>query len=554
MSVAGRRRAGRRAGRPVPPALGRPNAGATPAAARRRIRVPPAATGPAATAVALAAIVLGSLLLRSTALHARYWIDEGLSVGIAQHELADIPGLLVQDGSPPLYYLLLSVWIDIAGFGEADTHVLSLALVLLTVPVAFAAARTLFGARAGWLAAALAACNPFLTYYAQETRMYALVALLSMVVAATFGLVFVQRRRAWLPMLALALCALMYTHNWGLFLVAGAAAGVALLAARANGATRRALLRDGVLGFGAAVLAYLPWVPTLLEQARHTGAPWSERPPLDAIFDGLGNLMGGTGPAVALLIAGVAGAGAILGAERAPRRRDGPPAYAAPALLGIATMAGVALALAWLASQASPAWAARYFALFAGPLLLVVAAGLAHAGRLAVVVLVILAIFWIDPRTRQLETKSNAHTTAVLVRDRLEPGDLVVSTHPEHLPLMRLYLGPGLRWASSLGTPRDTRIMDWRNALDRLKAARPKPIADALVRSLRVGQHLLLVQPIIRSARWGAPWTELVRRRAMQWERRLDRDPRLSRTLAAPHLKGRAPPRGVRAVLYERRR
>ena len=47
------------------------------------------------------------------------------------------------------------------------------------------AARALFGDRAAWIAALLAALNPFLTYYAQETRMYALVALLSTVVTAT---------------------------------------------------------------------------------------------------------------------------------------------------------------------------------------------------------------------------------------------------------------------------------------------------------------------------------------------------------------------------------
>ena len=144
----------------------------------------------AGIALGLGALVGASLLLRSTALHARYWIDEGLSVGIAQHPLVDIPGLLLQDGSPPLYYLLLGVWIDVAGFGEADTHVLSLAFALLMVPAAFAAGRALFGARAGWLAAALAACNPYLTYYAQETRMYALVAFLGLVVAATFALAF----------------------------------------------------------------------------------------------------------------------------------------------------------------------------------------------------------------------------------------------------------------------------------------------------------------------------------------------------------------------------
>lgn len=51
----------------------------------------------------LALLALGSLYLRTRALGSSFWIDEGLSVGIASHPLADIPGLLRQDGSPPLY-------------------------------------------------------------------------------------------------------------------------------------------------------------------------------------------------------------------------------------------------------------------------------------------------------------------------------------------------------------------------------------------------------------------------------------------------------------------
>ena len=186
-----------------------------------------------------------------------------------------------------------------------------------------------------------------------------------------------------------------------------------------------------------------------------------------------------------------------------------------------------------------------------GPLLLVGAGGLARAGTLGTVVVVLLAVFWTNPRTHALETKSNAHTAAVQVRDLLEPGDLVVAVHPEQGPLMHIYLPDNLRWANAMGMVADPQVMDWRDALRRLKAAKPRPTADALVRTLRSGQHLLLVQPIIRSARWGAPWTMMVRKRAGQWQRRLDHDPRLSRTLAAPHLNGRRP-RGVRLVLYER--
>ena len=179
-----------------------------------------------------------SLALRTMAIHGRYWIDEGISVGIASHPLDEIPGLLRQDGSPPLYYLLLGVWMRVFGHGEADTHALSIGLAVLFVPAAFVTGRALFGARAGWIAAVLGALNPFLTYYAQETRMYSLVSLLGVLVTGAFALAFVQRRRAWLPGFSAALALLIYAHNWGLFLAAGTV--VALLALLATERDRAA--------------------------------------------------------------------------------------------------------------------------------------------------------------------------------------------------------------------------------------------------------------------------------------------------------------------------
>jgi mannosyltransferase len=493
-------------------------------------------------ALGVAFIAGFSLALRTQGIHARYWIDEGLSVGISSHPLLDVPGVLRQDGSPPLYYLLLNVWMDVFGSGEADTHALSIGCAVVLVPVAFTAGRATFGMRAGWIAAFLAAMNPFLTYYAQETRMYALVALLSMCVAGTFVLAFVQRRRRWLPPFALSLALLMYTHNWGLFLAVGT--GVAFLVLLAGDPDRRAMLRDAVLVFGAVALAYLPWVPTLLFQAGHTGAPWSEAPlPRNAI-GGIVSLLGGQASAMAF---GLASGTGLVGLVVAPRLR-GPKARA---VLALFTMGLVALALAWATSQVSPAWATRYLAVLLGPLILLGAAGLGRSGPLGLVVIALLAIFWSNPRVRALNGKSNAHTAAVLVRDRMEPGDLVVAVHPEQAPVMHVYLPPGLRWANAMGPVADPQVMDWRDALDRLKAAKPSETEDALVATLRPGRRMLVVFPVIRSAAWGAPWTSLVRERSGQWQRVLDKDPRLSRALAAPHLNGRRQ-KGVRLVLYER--
>jgi hypothetical protein len=281
---------------------------------------------PVRLAFGLAFLTGFSLALRTQAIHARYWIDEGLSVGISSHPFFDVPGVLRQDGSPPLYYLLLNLWMDVFGFGEADTHAMSIAFTLASIPVAFVAGRALFGARAGWFAALVVAMNPFLTYYAQETRMYALVTLLSLCVAGTFGLVFVQRRRVWLPGFAASLALLMYSHNWGLFLAVGT--GVAFLLLLGGDPDKRGMLRDAVLAYGAVAILYLPWVPSLLFQAKHTGAPWSEAPvPADAL-GGVVSLLGGPPSAMAFALAAGSGlAGLLVG----PRLR-GPKARAVLAL------------------------------------------------------------------------------------------------------------------------------------------------------------------------------------------------------------------------------
>jgi hypothetical protein len=77
-------------------------------------------------AAALLVLTAVSVALRTGALDAGYWIDEAIAVGIASHEPAEIPRLLLQDGSPPLYYLLLHAWIGLAGTGEAAARSLSL--------------------------------------------------------------------------------------------------------------------------------------------------------------------------------------------------------------------------------------------------------------------------------------------------------------------------------------------------------------------------------------------------------------------------------------------
>lgn len=499
--------------------------------------------------LAVLALVGLSAFLRTRAIGAGFWMDEGIAVGIASHPLREIPGVLLQDGAPPLYYLLLHVWIAAFGDGEAVTHALSAGFAVLTVPAALWAGRSLFGARAGWMAAIVAAVHPFLTYYAQETRMYTLVALLSLLACATFAHTFVHRRRAYLVPFAASLTLLALSHNWGLFLGLGTVAALVVVA-RAT-ADRRALLRDAALAYGVVALTYLPWMPSLVRQAVSTGAPWSERPDLADLSGGIVQALGGT--AGALAVALVAGAGLwrlidrghAVTAEQQRRRL---------AALTLITVATATLAGAWLGSQVSPGWAVRYMAVVVGPAVLIVAVGLAHARGLGVVALVLLAVGWFDPRVGAIEGKSNARQVTTSVEYRpVGRGDLVVSTQPERVSTLSYYMGDEYRYATSLGPVADPRVFDWRDAVARLEEARPTPTADPLVEGLAPGRALILIQPIIRTQSWDAPWTTVVRRRVAQWEDMLDADPRLRRSEALPEFGFDPLPRGVRAVIYRKR-
>src|SRR3954447_13955500 len=268
----------------------------------------PAWTMPAAVAgnarllapLAIGGLVLLSIVLRTRDFGVGFWIDEGLSVGIADRPLADIPAALRLDGSPPLYYTLLHLWISVFGSTETATHALSLLFAVLAVPAAWWAARGLFGPTAGLAAALLAATNPFLTQYAQETRMYALVVLVGLLACGTFGRAYVLAgteaapsravRRRWAAGFAVALATLMYTHNWSLFFAAGCGLTWLVLLGASRGETRRELLLDGLIGFGGALLLFSPWLPTLAFQVQHTGAPWSSAPGWDDLFGVPGRL------------------------------------------------------------------------------------------------------------------------------------------------------------------------------------------------------------------------------------------------------------------------
>ncbi len=475
-------------------------------------RVPPWASAGALLVV----LMVISAIIRTRYVGGQFWEDEAITTGIASHPLSAIPGILRHDGSPPLFYLLLHVWISLFGASETATHWLSVAIGLICIPVAMWAGWSLFGRRAGMYAAVLFAFSTFLAGYADETRMYELMALLGLLATAAFIHGFVYRRRRYLVLFAVSEALLLYTHAWGLFFGAGSV--VALIFVWRRSEDRRGLVRDAVMTYVGAGVLFLPWLPNFIYQATHTGAPWAPRIKFGVPVLLSRDLLGGDRLTVVLVFAIVIGLAQFF--TRRYRRTPEATVMFTLILLPLAT-----LVLAWLASQITPAFVARYMAPILASILLLAAWGAARSGVVGLIAILLSVIFVAHVSSYVPQYKSDVQDISGEMAPLMHPGDVVVSGQPDQLPLAWYYLPSDLEYATVFGRVSDPSYMNWVDALKRLRASRPTTAFVPLVASLRPGQQLLYMRPLTEGAQnWKSSWTALVRRRSAQMGQILQND------------------------------
>lgn len=142
--------------------------------------------------------------------------DEGWSIGLSTLSLDEINRVTALDVHPPLYYDLLKIWMTI-GKSEFVVRFLSVAAGLLTVPLVYAIGRRWANERVGLLAALSAAASPFLIYYSQVARMFALCT--ALVPLATYYLLRAAKegRRCYYTAFTLSAAAALYTFYYALF-------------------------------------------------------------------------------------------------------------------------------------------------------------------------------------------------------------------------------------------------------------------------------------------------------------------------------------------------
>lgn len=180
---------------------------------------------------------------------------------VRDHGLGEVLRLVRSDAeiSPPLYFAL--AWVC-AQLGSAAELIRLPALIagLASIPLAFLLARRLFGFSAGLVAAAVMSLNPFMVFYSTDGRAYTVAIALQL--ASTLAmLVAAERRKAtWWAAYALLVALAMYAHYTTAFVLG--AQLLWLLWARPEARI------PGLAATAAAALAYLPWVPSLIDDSR----------------------------------------------------------------------------------------------------------------------------------------------------------------------------------------------------------------------------------------------------------------------------------------------
>ena len=196
---------------------------------------------PRSERLALGALVAVAAALRFTRIgHQSFWLDESFTVDLVRRPFGDmLSGVASTESTPPLYYVLAWLWAKVFGHGEAGLRSLSALFGTLTVPVAWRAAREWFDStRAGLVAAALVAFNPFFVWYSQEARSYSLLVLMAMLT-----LLFLGRRSAYTWWALVAALGLL-THYFAAFLIVPEAVWL-VWGPRARRLRRRARWRVG---------------------------------------------------------------------------------------------------------------------------------------------------------------------------------------------------------------------------------------------------------------------------------------------------------------------
>ncbi|HWC16958.1 MAG TPA: glycosyltransferase family 39 protein [Terriglobales bacterium] len=268
------------------------------------VRLWESTTDTAANRLVLAFITAASVLyvllrLRHLAQYS-LWYDEVFSVTVARSSWREaFRQILIDRVHPPFFYFALKLWINVAGQSMVAIRLFSvLCSVLTLVPVWNCFRQASLSAPIRVVLLFAIACNPFLIFYSQEVRMYALLGLLS---GCSLSLYLAAEDKS--SAKTFLLCAvnilLVMTHVAGLAVVGCELIHLVIM--------RKRFERSAAIACVPALLAFVCWTIAVRAFAPRPTAvlhnvSWIPRPTITVAWKTLAHILGGSVSAMALNI------------------------------------------------------------------------------------------------------------------------------------------------------------------------------------------------------------------------------------------------------------
>ena len=239
------------------------------------------------TAVCAIAAACGSFAL---GIGRSIWFDEGYTLIVESQPFARMMDLLKVDVHPPLYYLLLRMWISVFGSDVMALRAMSCVFCGLTVLMSMVLLRFMAGERHALLASPFVVFAPLMLRYGYEIRMYSLIPFLS--VLGTYLLLRAMREdgmrpdrrrsgrgstalrriadRRWWIAYAIVVALGMYSQYMMAFVWMTHVLWL-YVALRRHGHARR--FPRMLIPYALAVALYIPWIPSAVGQFASSTLP-----------------------------------------------------------------------------------------------------------------------------------------------------------------------------------------------------------------------------------------------------------------------------------------
>jgi mannosyltransferase len=221
----------------------------------------------------LAVLCVAAALLRLIPSGQDLRLDEAQSINVASHPLISgaQPSLFVTtaaDVHPPVYLVLLHVWMRMVGTDLSLLRLPSEIAGILCVPALYLLGRALYGRRVGLIAALIGTVSPIWIWHAQEARMYPFVLLFT--ILSTWLLITALRHGGRLRFSGFAVFSVLgvYSHYFALLVLLAQVVYIVLERRQNRHRARAALLC--VAGVG---VCFLPWALVVLANYRGASDP-----------------------------------------------------------------------------------------------------------------------------------------------------------------------------------------------------------------------------------------------------------------------------------------